>query len=183
MSLLTAEQVKSLNLNRLFYVVDNVFGVSVTQSQHETRILMKMFYPVITTDTMPLTGSILEELLPSILGSTCFNEENLTFLQEVKNTEMGHLFEHILLEFLCEEKLAEGYEEAIFSGRTNWNWQNDPQGTFHITIDAGYEEAKIFPVAIKRTVQLMKVILEKHFSDLTEAEIINYSLPQYLEIL
>src|SRR5690349_14105830 len=62
--------------------------------------------------------------LSSILTCECDNPGNKPFAQEVENTELGHLFEHILLEYLVQEKLACGELEASFEGRTYWDTNN-----------------------------------------------------------
>jgi hypothetical protein len=59
----------------------------------------------ISTSTIPATSLQLALHLPSIFGCNCFNDGNKSFGEECKNTELGHLFEHIMLEYLCIEKM------------------------------------------------------------------------------
>jgi len=77
----------------------------------------------------------------------------------VRRTEIGHLFEHILLEYLCQEKLLKGFDKAIFSGNTQWNWKREPRGMFHIYINMPYSDTDIFPEALKKSISLAKMIL------------------------
>ncbi|KKR25220.1 MAG: hypothetical protein UT56_C0002G0034 [Candidatus Levybacteria bacterium GW2011_GWB1_39_7] len=58
--------------------------------------------PIIETDQLPKTFEILNKMLPSIFKSKCYNDKNLPFFIEVRSTEIGHLFEHIMLEYICQ---------------------------------------------------------------------------------
>ena len=140
--------------------VSNLFSFSIKHYTDTTRMTMKVFTQEITTNVIPETYKILQRRLPRVLESKCFNDEDLPFSEEVKSTEIGHLFEHILLEYLCMEKVAQGYDEATYNGVTNWNWQKDPYGTFYITIDAGHNDLAIFPRALQKTVDLVSHILD-----------------------
>ncbi len=122
---------------------------------------MQVFTKEVHTGKMSHTLPTLKKLLPTILKSTCFNENNIPFSIEVLRTELGHLFEHILLEYLCQLKLRKGYEEAMFSGTTDWNWNKYPRGTFQITVSVGEEDLDIFPEAFMKTVTLFELLMEK----------------------
>lgn len=111
----------------------------------------------VTTSHMPHTITVLEKELPTILQSKCFNEGNVPFYKEVLSTELGHLFEHILLEYLCIAKIGMGFEEAMFSGITKWDWNKEPYGTFHIALDMREEDMLFLTPALKKT----KVLFEK----------------------
>ena len=114
--------------------------------------------PVSTKDFL-YTFELLEQYLPSILFSQCFNDEKIPFSKEVRQTEIGHLFEHILLEYLCLNKISLGRKKATYSGVTNWNWKKDKRGTFHIYINSGYADAVFFETSLNQAVQLMKLVL------------------------
>ncbi|HEX7042608.1 MAG TPA: hypothetical protein VF189_05145 [Patescibacteria group bacterium] len=111
---------------------------------------------------MPKTLTILNDLLPTIFKSKCFNTENIPFKTEVKRTELGHLFEHILLEYLCILKIEKGFDEATFSGVTDWDWTKNPKGSFMITISINKKDNDIFPKALKNSISLFSLILEKN---------------------
>src|SRR4051812_19075040 len=110
------------------------YQLAIKNSSSGTFIKMSLFTDYYHTNSLPQTSPILQEELPPVLKTQCFNELNLPFSSEVKNTEIGHLFEHILLEYLCQEKIADGYKKASFRGVTRWNWKNEAKGTFHIMI-------------------------------------------------
>ena len=136
------------------------FSLALMPAQAEIQMTMCMSTPVFHTCDIPATYSILKSLLPSIFASKCFNDNKYTFTKEVKNTEIGHLFEHILLEYLCFEKVNRGFSDALFNGVTNWNWKEEPKGTFHIVIDANWSEKELFLAALEKSIILVNMILD-----------------------
>lgn len=154
MSIITAEIV---NGN---YYKNSFFGLLVNTSEHLTEITMEMFVPVFDTKRIPVISSILESRLPSVFHSACFNDYGLSFRKEVENTEVGHLFEHILLEYLSHLKSDFGFEDSVHNGLTKWNWFEDKRGVFHITIDAGVKDSEVLQLAIHQSVKLLSDILK-----------------------
>lgn len=120
---------------------------------------MDLLYNQLNTSEIPSLVEMLQQQLPSVLSTTCYNDMELPFHVEVRNTEIGHLFEHILLEYLCQHKMAKGARAATFAGRTKWNWKRDPMGRFHIHLSCGSKDSDILPPALEQTVNLMKIIL------------------------
>lgn len=143
---------------------ENLYTLSVLPSTRQTTIVMKLLIPQVNTRDFPHTTEQLKVALPSIFRSMCYNDERLTFEQEVKQTEVGHLFEHILLEYLCLLKLERGFISATYEGVTNWNWVRDPRGTFHITIKATKKDYALFSDALQKTITLMNTILVQNIS-------------------
>jgi hypothetical protein len=136
------------------------YHLEVAQQKTKTFLSMQLLGSAVNTREIPQTYSLLHKFLPAILRAQCFNDDQLPFRQEVCHTEIGHLFEHILLEYLCLEKLSRGYNRATYQGVTQWNWKKDPRGMFHICIDSGHADHGFFPIALKKTMQLMEIILE-----------------------
>lgn len=177
MSIITA------NITSKYYCKNSFFDLLVDTNQKSTEIAAFFLTEDVTTGNMPNTLPILKRKLPSILRSKCFNEFNFSFRREVRNTELGHLFEHILLEYICELKREIGIIEPVHNGITKWNWNIEKRGLFHISVDVGKEDEDILRVAIQNTSQLMKDIL---FSS-TKAASPNYDNhtsvePLYLEL-
>ena len=141
------------------YFVENLFSLAIIQKQTRTKITMDLLHNQINTEQIPFITDLLQENLPSVLSTTCYNDLGLPFDEEVRNTEIGHLFEHILLEYLCQNKLAKGARRATYAGRTTWNWVRDPLGRFHIHLNCGKKDSDILPLALEQTVALMKIIL------------------------
>jgi hypothetical protein len=156
MSILTA---RFKHVHKEYYSSD-VFSLDIEQSQSHSNITMYLQTPTVNTYAIGETYHILEQTLPSILRATCFNDDKLPFSTEVLQTEIGHLFEHILLEYLCDIKLSHGYKNPIHNGVTRWNWIQDNRGTFHIHIDAGVEDTKLFFEALSLSISLLEEILE-----------------------
>lgn len=141
------------------YHVEKLFSLEVMQKTTSTKIIMQSHHKHVNTGYIPFVDEILEKHLPTVLLTQCFNDENLPFAMEVKSTEIGHLFEHILLEYLCQIKIAKGAQSAVFSGKTSWNWLKDPRGKFHIRLTCGSRDADILPLALEKTIHLMKIVL------------------------
>lgn len=138
------------------------FALQVCYGARKTIISMRVFAPILYTSDMPSLARVLEKFLPSIMHAECFNYEGLSFMQEVQDTEIGHLFEHIVLEYLCDLKIAHGFNKACFSGVTSWNWKRYERGTFTITINAGYQDALLVSEAVGQGVRLLSLLLHSN---------------------
>lgn len=141
------------------YYKTGFFSLSIKQNKTTTHIIMNLYTLTVNTKDLPATYPTLKEILPTILHSQCFNEEKLPFSTEVRHTELGHLFEHIMLEYLCLLKVASGGHHATYTGVTKWNWKKDPWGTFHIYINIGFSNAPIFSDALGKSVTLFNTII------------------------
>ncbi len=142
-----------------FYTINQTFySLKITYRKSNTSISMMVNNRVETTQDLPKTIAILEKCLPNIFTSQCFNNLNLPFINEARNTEVGHLFEHILLEYLCTIKVLYGYDAVEFSGTTRWDWNKSPRGTFAIDISANVADRIIFNESLKKAIRLMNLI-------------------------
>lgn len=148
------------------YTIDDSFSLFIQQNTSCARIKMLLLKDPINTSDIPYTSDVLQYFLPGVLTTECFNDQGLPFSQEVKKTEIGHLFEHILLEYMCQLKIGKGYKSAVYSGRTKWNWERDPRGVFHIRINCTLKDADIFPFALDKSITLIKTILHHNNSHL-----------------
>jgi hypothetical protein len=135
------------------------YTFSVDFNPKHTEIFFRITQNLLYTSTLPNTISILSKLEPRILKSVCFNARNLPFSTEVKKTETAHLFEHILLEYLCQEGVKYGRKRVKFSGLTEWNWKREAQGTFHISITGTKIPKSNFATALAKTVLLFDTVL------------------------
>ena len=142
------------------FEIEDHFSLTITKHKRSTKIIMQVLHQEIDTEHIPSIVEILEEQLPTVLQTTCYNEENLPFAVEVQRTEIGHLFEHILLEYLCQYKMQKGASQAAYNGRTHWNWYKDRIGQFHIRLTCGKADHDIFPNALDKSIALMKYIYE-----------------------
>jgi hypothetical protein len=148
-----------LPTNPFEYHIESLFSLQILQKTSSTKIIMQSYQEHVSTGHIPFITELLRKHLPTVLLTECYNDENLPFALEVKSTEIGHLFEHILIEYLCQLKIAKGSQNAVFSGRTSWNWVKDPRGKFHINLTCGKKDADILPFALEKTINLMKIVM------------------------
>ena len=135
------------------------FHLSFKHRIQTLRMVMLCNTPYLSTHLLPQTSRILKKRLPTVLLTDCFNEHSLPFKTEVKRTEIAHLLEHLLLEYLCLEKIAAGFSSASYSGRTHWNWLKYPRGSFFITITMEKTDLKFLPAALEKSITLLEEIL------------------------
>ena len=138
----------------------NAFSIYIRQNTTAAKIKMMMFRDPLNTVHLPRTYAILKKFLPSVLTTECFNDLSIPFYKEVRRTEIGHLFEHILLEYMCRLKIAKGFRSAVYEGRTRWNWERDPKGLFHIHINCGMKDSDILPIALNKSIALVNIVLQ-----------------------
>lgn len=136
-----------------------LFSLETFHTKKATLLTMRLRTKEVSTAYFPKTHQLLRRHLPTILRAQCFNERNIPFRKELIATEIGHLFEHILLEYLCLFKLDSGYKYATFQGVTYWNWKEESYGTFHISISCRLKESLLFPKALDKSIKLLTLIL------------------------
>lgn len=141
------------------YVSDS-YSLRYQTLREKIRINMQIHNNIVNTSLLPHTYDFLSVRLPQVLSTECYNDGNIPFKIEVKNTEMGHLFEHILLEYLCIKKMSHGFESAEFSGRTNWNWIEEPYGSFNINVEIKKNDIKFFKDSLLETIKIFDLLLK-----------------------
>ncbi len=116
---------------------------SIAMENGKARIVVEMRDPerFLTTD-MPHVPSKLLELLPGMRMHKCDNYDDLTFDRECMQTEVGHLFEH-----LVNELQLQMYDDGSFKGETCWDWTLDPKGVFHILTE--YRDEVVLVAAVR----------------------------------
>lgn len=102
---------------------------SVTFFPRHSRITMRFRHHLYSSHVPGLAHHLLS-MLPSLREHDCINRRNLSFEEELNETELGHVFEHVVLAVLALRGIRT-------RGQTTWNWQRDPIGTYHITIGTG----------------------------------------------
>ncbi len=153
--------IKPLSLYTQFYT-SNTFTLRIKHTGLETKMIMRINNNIINTKMLPRTLETIKKTIPSVLRSTCYNDNNTPFYKEVLRTEIGHLFEHILIEYMCLIKMQTGALAAEYSGVTKWNWVVHPVGSFHITVSSGKEDLLYFSEAIKKTISLTEYLFQIH---------------------
>lgn len=142
-----------------FKKISPMFDFVLNQRPDHAEITIQFFTNFYTTNEIPGTISVLQTSLPRIFKHKCFNTGNYAFKKEAANTELGHLFEHILLEFLCIYKYKEGQNDFNLKGLTEWNWLQDPRGIFYISLNTEKNDTFILQQALIQTQKLMETIL------------------------
>lgn len=140
-------------------VVSDLFSLYIFDRKSFTEITMQFYTSIIQTSELPSTGTVLNRILPDIYFHNCFNDSHLPFKKEVLDTEIGHLFEHVFLEYLSQLSYMYEGNGRNFRGETRWNWKEDPFGMFRITIKSKYLTKEIFfNEALNKSVYLLETI-------------------------
>lgn len=134
------------------------FDLNLNFSKNSLRLTHIIHNGMVRTNNYPLTFSILRRRLPSIFENICFNDGNKSFQKEVKNTEVGHLFEHILLEKLKIEALKRNIY-GDFEGYTHWDWNATQFGQFNISIKLTNNLKVYLEDALKSSIPILEEIL------------------------
>jgi hypothetical protein len=96
---------------------------------------------------------ILFRMFPYLAAQRCYNDLHLSFRREATNTEIPHLFEHLLLE--VQRQVRRGIvNPAPIRGQTEWNWTVDPRGVFHVTV--GYDNEIVALASIRLCERIME---------------------------
>ncbi len=102
------------------------------------------------TTEHPHLPDTLFEIIPSIRFHKCDNDECLSFEVEAQDTEIPHLFEHLVIELQVK---AMG---GSLSGETSWDWTQDPRGCFHVKVD--YRNRQLALAAVRLAVRIINAI-------------------------
>lgn len=130
-----------------------------------SHIIMQFPDSLLSTTSLPKIDDLLTEYLPSIFTSTCYNPQNLLFKEEVKKTEIAHLFEHIVLEYLVLSSIQRN--NRVYEGETSWDWRKEERGIFRIKINVGAKESFHLAIAIDKAYKLLNQIIKQHNITLT----------------
>jgi hypothetical protein len=84
--------------------------------------------------TTPEVAARALELLPGLARHSCENDTGKTFPEELADTEVAHLFEHVTLELM-----AEAGSPRTLRGETTWDFERDGRGTFHVSLECDDE--------------------------------------------
>ncbi len=127
------------------------------------------------TSQVPHLPRLLLRLLPRLGKHTCHNNLGCSFRQECRRTEIPHLFEHLIIELQLQ---AQQNPEDYLSGETEWNWQVDPRGLYHVSVD--YENELLAVAAIRLAERMINQLDRKDVSMNIQLEMMR--LRQILEL-
>ncbi len=92
-------------------------------------------------------------VLPGLADHRCFNDAGRSFAEELADTEVPHLFEHVVLELM-----AEAGSPRSLKGETAWDFRRDGRGVFRVSLE--YDDDLVCLGAIKSAGRLIRYILE-----------------------
>jgi hypothetical protein len=143
-------------------ITHDFFSLVISKQKKHIQITMESLTSLLNTQDVPNITGIIKRYIPQVLFSDCFNYENLPFSQEMKKTEIAHMFEHILLAVLCMKQCQNGNTSAVYDGVTFWNWMKEKKGIFHITITLLGEDDMLFQQALQESIVILEKIYLSH---------------------
>lgn len=149
--ILTSEQ-------RVTYL-NSRFSLIVEPGFPQTNITFYSHTAAVRTGCIPNICDLLRKNLPGVLKTQCHNNEGWGFNKEVADTEIGHLFEHILIQNISELRQKYFMPDGKISGVTEWDWTLEPRGTFNIKIKSNSPYLDILNEAIENSMDLTSRIL------------------------
>ena len=105
------------------------------------------------TSQVPHLPRMLFRLFPRLAHHKCDNDLGLSFRQECRQTEIPHLFEHLIMELQAQAQYA---DVLILRGETEWNWRVDPRGRFHVYVE--YENELLAVGAIRLAERILSAL-------------------------
>ncbi|MBN2405373.1 MAG: hypothetical protein JXE06_07315 [Coriobacteriia bacterium] len=92
------------------------------------------------------------DLLPGLRQHICDNAQGVTFAEEITDTEVPHLFEHVVIELM-----SRAGSPRDLRGETQWDFSRDGHGTFRVSFE--YDDDLVCLGAIKTADRVMAHIL------------------------
>lgn len=131
-----------------------VLEISVLPDIRRIRLRIEMPDPdKYLTSQVPHVPKQLFRLIPRLSKHTCHNDGGLTFRQECRDTEIPHLFEHLIIELQLQ---AQQNESDLLSGETEWDWRVDPRG--HYTVYVDYQNELLAVGAIRLAERILRCL-------------------------
>ncbi len=88
-------------------------------------------------------------LLPGLEKHACKNGDERTFAEELTDTEVPHLFEHVVMELM-----AQAGSPRSLRGETSWDFRRDGHGIFRVSFE--YDDDLVCLGAIKAASKMMR---------------------------
>jgi len=117
--------------------------------ERETVITIFILPEMISTSRINNFSEKLFKILPSLGNHFCINESNNDFAHELKNTELAHVLEHILMELIGKKDK----EVKKISGLTSWNWRKEGNFIYKIRID--YSKKTYFKKSLSEALSIL----------------------------
>ena len=105
-----------------------------------------------TSEVPGLTSATLA-VLPALATHRCDCETGTYFVEELEDTEMAHLAEHVALELM----VLAGSPRTL-SGRTTWDWARDGRGVFEVAL--GYDDDLVCIAALEAALETVDGLVD-----------------------
>ncbi|MDI6827623.1 MAG: hypothetical protein QME62_03955 [Armatimonadota bacterium] len=128
--------------------------------QNRVKLVVEMSDPTrYSTEHAPHIPRLLFKLFPHLARHRCDNDNGYTFKKESRNTEIPHLFEHLIIELQGQVQ-----KSKILKGETQWNWRIDPRGRFHVYVD--YENEMLVLGAIRLAERIINALDDRRIDEI-----------------
>jgi hypothetical protein len=97
------------------------------------------------------------KICPGLRKHKCDNFMKQTFMRELKNTELAHVLEHLMIENLLN------FDKNLHSvsAWTSWNWKKNPKYSY--TIEIEYDNLAIIKLSLGRATTQLKSCMTNCF--------------------
>lgn len=127
-------------------------SVTVAPDAVQAVIRFEPDQPLRTSGRAGLVDAVVRTL-PGLKGHRCHNNEGLGFAEEMRDTEVAHLIEHVALEIMA---LA-GSPETL-RGDTAWDFARDGRGVFAVRLE--YDDSAIALGSLTLAAELVDALSE-----------------------
>jgi len=124
-----------------------IVSITVGAEQVDAVVEVPSGGPLRTSSFPWLPGRALG-LLPGLRGHRCDNGAGLTFAEEMADTELAHLLEHVAVELM-----ALSGSPVTLAGRTEWDFWRDGRGVFHVLLE--YDDDLVAVGALKEAAAIV----------------------------
>lgn len=104
------------------------------------------------TSSIPGLAERALEILPTLERHLCDNPASRPFAEEIADTEIPHLFEHVIMEIM-----ALAGSPRTLRGQTRWDFRRDGRGVFRVSVE--YDDDLVCLGSIKLANQVMQHLI------------------------
>ena len=133
--------------------MNKFFDITTIEFKDTNTLINLQTYPEsFHTSLLPGIDKHLIKHLPALKYHLCDNEFSRTFPDELKDTEIAHAFEHVLLQKIGD---LDPRAKAV-KGETHWDWKKSPR--FSYEIDLVYRNDPVVLKAISSSIDVFRKI-------------------------
>lgn len=125
-----------------------VRSITVDPDRVDVVVTIDATAPV-RTSTVAGIGRRALDVLPGLADHRCINDDAVSFADELADTEIPHVFEHVALELMA---LAGSPRDL--RGETSWDFKSHGRGVFHVRLE--YDDDLVCLGAVKAAQEVMR---------------------------